>query len=92
MILKLPPVFFCINRTTGNPKDCLQTNTSLLNHSYQVGEYFEVTQDHDTLTNAYDEATVAGTAALVAHYVATDRSISALAIEPEGQPVDWCLR
>lgn len=46
---------------------------------------------HDTLTDAYDEATVAGTAALVAHYVATDRFISALAIESEEQPVGWDL-
>jgi alkylhydroperoxidase family enzyme len=47
---------------------------------------------HDTLTDAYDEATVAGTAALVAHYVATDRFISALAIKPEELPVDWDLK
>jgi len=40
-----PACIFYTSGTTGNPKGCLQTNTSLLNHSHQVGEYFGVARD-----------------------------------------------
>lgn len=53
------------------------------------GDVSEAT--HSALTAAYDEATVAGTAAIVGHYVATARFISALSITPEGQPIGWNL-
>ena len=42
-----PAAVFYTSGTTGDPKGCLQSNRSLLNHSYAVGEHFGL-DDADT--------------------------------------------
>jgi fatty-acyl-CoA synthase len=41
---------FYTSGTTSDPKGCLQTNRSLLNHSYQVGEHLGVTSEDTALS------------------------------------------
>lgn len=40
-----PATVFYTSGTTSDPKGCLQSNRSLLNHSYNVGEHLGVTDD-----------------------------------------------
>ncbi|WP_323173363.1 class I adenylate-forming enzyme family protein [Natrialba sp. PRR66] len=40
-----PATVFYTSGTTSDPKGCLQSNRSLLNHSYNVGEFFELSAD-----------------------------------------------
>lgn len=40
-----PACIFYTSGTTGDPKGCLQSNRSLLNHSYNVGRHFGLTDD-----------------------------------------------
>ncbi|WP_254525848.1 class I adenylate-forming enzyme family protein [Natrinema caseinilyticum] len=40
-----PAAVFYTSGTTSDPKGCLQSNRSLLNHSYNVGEFFDISAD-----------------------------------------------
>ncbi|MFC6766500.1 class I adenylate-forming enzyme family protein [Natrinema soli] len=40
-----PATVFYTSGTTSDPKGCLQSNRSLLNHSYNVGEFFDISAD-----------------------------------------------
>lgn len=42
---KAPTTVFYTSGTTSDPKGCLQSNRSLLNHSYNIGSHFGVTAD-----------------------------------------------
>jgi fatty-acyl-CoA synthase len=45
-----PVVVFYTSGTTGDPKGCLHDSTSVLNHSYEVGNHFQLTADDIGLT------------------------------------------
>jgi fatty-acyl-CoA synthase len=45
-----PVVVFYTSGTTGDPKGCLHDSTSVLNHSYEVGEHFGLGADDVGLT------------------------------------------
>jgi fatty-acyl-CoA synthase len=44
-----PAALFYTSGTTGDPKGCLQSNRSLLNHSYAVGEHFGLDESDTAL-------------------------------------------
>ncbi|WP_254533847.1 class I adenylate-forming enzyme family protein [Natrinema gelatinilyticum] len=41
----VPAAVFYTSGTTSDPKGCLQSNRSLLNHSYNVGTFFDISAD-----------------------------------------------
>ena len=83
-----PAAVFYTSGTTGDPKGCLQSNRSLLNHSYAVGEHFGL-DDSDTALgmmpfcgimgyNAFLSALVHGIPLVVLPVFDAERALSAI--------------
>ena len=47
---ELPVTIFYTSGTTGDPKGCLHDSRSVLNHSYQIGEHFDIDPNDIGLT------------------------------------------